>query len=175
MRKLASFLALTAFVMLAMGSRAQTPNKPEPGFTLTLSLGRHGGEFSKNTQVLLVTLTNTSKEAINNSWCLAFRGMYDLAVTYNGIPVEETDAQKQFKKFRQAGRCSGSFASRVVNPGEQQEDNLYYDTTKPGTYEFTVSRETYPWNPEKSVTVKSNTLTFVVKPEDLEPEPDAPK
>jgi hypothetical protein len=34
--------------------------------------------------------------------------------------------------------------------------------TVPGTYEITVTRETDRWNPEKSVTVKSNTLTIVV-------------
>jgi hypothetical protein len=37
----------------------------------------------------------------------------------------------------------------------------------PGTYEITVTRETDRWNPEKSVTVKSNTLTIVA------PEPSA--
>jgi hypothetical protein len=38
--------------------------------------------------------------------------------------------------------------------------------TKPGTYTISVSKETFPWNPEKSVTVKSNTITIVVpKPE----------
>ena len=43
--------------------------------------------------------------------------------------------------------------------------------TVPGTYEITVTRETFPWNPEKSVTVKSNTITIVVP----EPEANAPQ
>jgi hypothetical protein len=97
--------------------------------------------------------------------------MYDLLVVYNGVPVEETDAQKKHKEFRKKGRCSGSVVARMVKPGKTQEDYFYYDTTKPGTYDFTVTRETYPWDQEKSVTVKSNTLTIVV----LEPEADTSK
>jgi hypothetical protein len=42
-----------------------------------------------------------------------------------------------------------------------------YDLTAPGTYEITVTRETDRWHPERSVTVKSNTITIVV------PEPEA--
>jgi hypothetical protein len=167
MKKLTFYFAVMFFAMQTIVAYAQTPEKPEPGFTLTLSMGRHGGEFSKNTQVLLVTMTNISKEVINNSWCLSFNNMYNLSVVYNGIPVEETDADRKYKKFRQDGRCSGSVVSRLVKPGKSQEDYFYCDTTKPGTYEFTVTRETFPWNPEKSVTVKSNTITIVV------PEPEA--
>jgi len=171
MKKLALFVVLAVFAIQTIAAYAQTSEKPEPNFTLTLSLGRHGGEFSKNTQVLLVTMTNTSKEIINNGWCLAFNNMYDLLVVYNGVPVEETDAQKKHKEFRKKGRCSGSVVARMVKPGKTQEDYFYYDTTKPGTYDFTVTRETYPWDQEKSVTVKSNTLTIVV----LEPEADTSK
>jgi hypothetical protein len=167
MRKLVPLFVVMIFAMHAVIAHAQTVDKPAPEFTLTLSLGRHGGEFSRNTQVLLVTMTNISKEVINNSWCLSFRNMYDLSVVYNGAPVEDTDAQKKYKNFRQAGRCSGSTVSRLIKPGKTQDDNFYYDTTKSGTYEFTVTRETYPWEPEKSVTVKSNTITVVVpEPED---------
>jgi hypothetical protein len=46
-----------------------------------------------------------------------------------------------------------------------------YDLTVPGTYEITVTRETDRWHPEKSVTVKSNTLTIVV----AEPGASAPQ
>jgi hypothetical protein len=37
-----------------------------------------------------------------------------------------------------------------------------YDVSRPGTYEVTVSRETDPDHPDKSVMVKSNTLTVIV-------------
>jgi hypothetical protein len=167
MKKLTFYFAVMFFAMQTIVAYAQTPEKPEPGFTLTLSMGRHGGEFSKNTQVLLLTLTNTSKEVINESWCAAFHGMYDLNVVYNGVPVEDTDAQKKYKKSRESGRCSGSYFGGPTDPGKTRQEYFYYDTTKPGTYEFTVTRETFPWNPDKSVTVKSNTITIVV------PEPEA--
>jgi hypothetical protein len=162
MKKLTSFFVVMIFAVQAIVVYAQSTEKPEPRFTLTLSMGRHGGEFSKNTQVLLVTLTNTSKEVIDEGWCLAFHGMYNLNVMYNGVPVEDTDAQKKYKKSRESGRCSGSYAGGPTYPGKTKEEYFYFDTTKPGTYEFTVTRETFPWNPEKSVTVKSNTLTIVV-------------
>ncbi len=162
MRKLALYILVIAFTVQAISLFAQTTEKPEPRFTLALLMGHHGGEISKNEQVLLVRLTNTSNEVIYDQWCLAFHGMYDLAVTYNGVPVEDTEDQKAYKKFRQAGRCNGSTGTAPINPGEYRDQILYYNTTKPGTYEFTVSRETFPWDPEKSVTVKSNTLTIVV-------------
>jgi hypothetical protein len=42
--------------------------------------------------------------------------------------------------------------------------------SQPGTYEITVSRETDTGHPDKSVSVKSNTLTIVVpEPEAAEP------
>jgi GH15 family glucan-1,4-alpha-glucosidase len=69
----------------------------------------------------------------------------------------------------EADSCNG--ITRGINPGESVKFRLWassqYDMTVPGTYEITVTRETDRWNPEKSVTVKSNTLTFVV------PEPGA--
>jgi hypothetical protein len=57
------------------------------------------------------------------------------------------------------------FAS-TINPGESGTRYLPfavdYPLCKPGTYEITVSRESDPEHPEKSVTVQSNTLTIVV-------------
>ena len=62
--------------------------------------------------------------------------------------------------------CTSSATSDKLTPGESIDDYLSiggrYDMTKPGTYEITVCRETFPYNPEKSVTVKSNIVTIVV-------------
>ncbi len=54
-----------------------------------------------------------------------------------------------------------------------------YPLDVPGTYAITVSRESDPEHPEKSVTVTSNTLTVTVSEEEAkanlpEPEPDEP-
>ena len=60
--------------------------------------------------------------------------------------------------------CNG--ITRGIDPGKVVKFTLWvsseYDMTVPGTYEITVTRETDRWNPEKSVTVKSNTITIVV-------------
>ena len=39
-----------------------------------------------------------------------------------------------------------------------------YDIFEPGSYLVKISRETYPYNPAKSVLVESNTLGFTVSP-----------
>jgi hypothetical protein len=162
MRKQVPLLAVMIFAMQAVIVYAQTTQKPEPGFTLTLSEGRHGGQIAKNIRVLLVKLTNTSKDINYEDVCLAFQGWYNLTVVYNGVPVEDTDKQREFKKQRATGECNGSRTARNLKPGESRDDLFYYDAAKPGTYEFTIDRETFPRNPDKSVTVKSNTLTIVV-------------
>jgi len=155
-------IAMQTIILYAQISGAQ-----ELAFTLTLSMGRHSGEYSPETQVLIVKLTNTSKEVMHRTVCDSWGEMYNLEVVYNGIPVEKTDAEKERRKKLEAGDChsfsgSGSAVAEHTKPGESRQDILYYNTTKPGTYEITATKETYPGHPEKSVTVKSNTITIVV-------------
>lgn len=91
--------------------------------------------------------------------------MYNLEVLYNGVPVKETEAQKERRKKLEAGDCShggGSAVAELTKPGETRQDILYYYTAKPGTYEITATKETFPGHLERSVTVRSNTLTIVV-------------
>ena len=116
-------------------------------------------------QVLVVKLTNTSKEVMYRTVCESFGGMYNLEVVYNGVPVEKTEAEKERRKKLEAGDCfhgGGSAIAELTKPGETREDILYYYTAKPGTYEITATKETFPGHPEKSVTVRSNTVTVVV-------------
>jgi hypothetical protein len=162
MRKLAYCFLVALFVTQGAATLAQTQDEQAAGFTLTLSLGRHSGEFSKDTQVLVVRLTNISKEVNYEDTCSAFGGLYNLRVVYNGVPLEETDKHRNRRKALEQGPCNGSNPGRRTKTGESREDRIYYETTKPGTYDFTVEREGFPGNPEKSVTVKSNTLTIVV-------------
>jgi hypothetical protein len=174
MRKLAPYFVVLLIVMQTILANAQTSEKPAPGFTLTLSMGWHGGEISKNIQVLVVKLTNISKEVIPRMVCDSYGEMNHLDVVYNGVPVEKTEAEQEYRKRWDAGDChggAGSAREEHTKPGESREDILYYDTTKPGRYEFTVTRETFPGQPEKSVTVRSNTITIVVP----EPEANAPQ
>jgi len=154
----------------AVAAYAQTSGKPEPGFRLTLSEG-HRGSIVASYQVLVVKLTNISKEVMHRTFCDSFGGLYNLEVVYNGVPVEKTDAELKWGKQHETGMCSGSGRGENTKPGEDRFDTLYYSTIKPGTYEITVTRETFPGEPEKSVTVRSNTLTIVVP----EPGETAPK
>jgi hypothetical protein len=162
MRKLALYVLVTIFALPTVVLSAQTPDEQSAGFTLTLSQGRRGGEFAPDVQVLLVSLTNISQRVIGDTTCSAFGAFYNLIVVYNGVPIEEKEEHRKHRKAMEKGPCSGSNPGRRANPGQSLEDILYYETTKPGTYEFTVEREGFPGNPDKSVTIKSNTLTITV-------------
>ncbi len=140
----------------------QTSGNQEPGFTLSL---KEGHPIGPNYHTLLIKLTNTSTEVMHRTVCDSFGDMYNLEVVHNGLHVEKTEAEKERRKKLEAGDCFAGVVSAVAedtNPGETREDTRYYYTTKPGTYEITATREAFPGHPEKSVTVRSNTITFVV-------------
>jgi hypothetical protein len=116
---------------------------------------------------LRVVSTNISDEDFPVSGCAVERGLYQISVLYNGVPLKEKD---------EAGRLRSEAEAKItycpqdlkmsVPPGGTFEDVIWvsgrYDMSEPGTYEITVRRETYPNNRGKHVTVKSNTLTIVV-------------
>jgi hypothetical protein len=174
MRKPTLYVLLLPFAMqTAIPSAQVAPGAlPAPQFTLTLSEG-HRGMMPANQQVFVVKMTNISKEAMRRDACDSFGGMINLEVVYNGVPVEKTEAELKWRKQHETGPCIGSMIKEETKPGESRLDTLYYNTTEPGTYEFTAARETFPGRPEKSVTVRSNTITIVVP--EPEPEADAPK
>jgi hypothetical protein len=176
MKKLASYFVVVIFATQAIVAYAQTLENQGPGFTLTLSMSQARFGLPATYQVLLVKLTNTSKEVMYRTMCDSWGEMYNLEVVYNGIPLEKTEAEKERRKKLEAGDChslsgSGSAVAEHTNPGETRQDILYYYTTKPGTYEITATKETFPGHSEKSVTVRSNTITIVVP----EPKGDAPQ
>jgi hypothetical protein len=174
MRRLGSFLVMMVFVIFAAVATSQTTGNSEPGFTLSISVFHRGG-MPPNTHLLDVKTTNTSNvrscETVrpNHSW------KFNISVLLDGIPLEEKEG---IQKIRKEGipRGYGGFVQLwCTKPGESALEELnvtdFYDMSKPGTYEITVSRETDPDHPDKSVTVKSNTLTIVVP----QPEAVAPK
>lgn len=127
---------------------------------------------------LIVKYTNIS-DAVQWDPCVVSPWEYKVAVLRDGTPIEKRSAHKKVTeehlppgaiKLELDDRKVCSATSRL-KPGETVRFTLWvssdYDMTVPGTYDITVTRETDPWNPEKSVTVKSNTLTIVV------PEPGA--
>lgn len=137
--------------------------KSDPGFTLALSVPRRDGTMVSYQQGLLVTYTNVSSAVAYESNCGAFGALYQLAVTYNGIPVKEPAEAQRHRKIAESGQCfGGSNPGRNLQPGQSRQDHIYYDTFKPGTYEFTVEQNSDPRHPKDNVTVRSNTVTIVV-------------
>lgn len=182
MRKLASYFAVLIFATQIAVICAQTPERPKPRFKLTIS---NGGMDSSGGYVLAVTETNISNDIIREGGCLplAFQDGINISVLYNGRPMEMDETKPMVQHLRKQrahpAPCSGSMFGHEAKPGGGPEgafeDNLdislLYDMSKPGTYEVTVSKETFPHNPEKSVKVKSNTLTIIVpEPDDTAPQ-----
>lgn len=149
---------------------AQQGGKPEPRFTISISEYFH--DFGRSTHRLRVIITNTSNDGLHIDGCGPMRGLYDISVLYNGVPLEEKDISSRHHREDETRHtfCVTDTANSKLPPGATIDDFLSliprYDMSKPGSYEVTVGRETYPYNPEKSVTVKSNTLTIIV------PEPE---
>ena len=171
MKKLALYFLLAGFGMQS-AAHGQVPNpeavRPAPGFTLTLS-EQHSGSIVPPQRWFVVKLTNISNEVMHRTSCDSFGELYNLEVVYNGVPVPKTAAELEWRRQHETGLCTGSAKKQDTSPGQARYDIVYANASKPGTYEFTVTKETFPAEPEKSVTVRSNTVTIVVKPEDLAP------
>ncbi|MGO8786004.1 MAG: hypothetical protein ACLQVL_01295 [Terriglobia bacterium] len=182
MHLIALFVAMQFGVVIA-----QTTDKLAPTFALAIEAKPLEAENAPGTLILLVKYTNISG-AIQRDGCMVTPVAYNIVVLRESSPVgkrksggaieeegsEENGTSNRIKVARtEADSCQG--VEKGLKPGESVKFSLWvsseYDLTTPGTYEITVTRETDRWNPEKSVTVKSNTITIVVP----EPEAAAPK
>jgi hypothetical protein len=172
MRKLLSYFLLLVVAMHIPAIFAQAPERSAPAFTLAI-LEDH--QFGPGIDRLRVIETNISNDVITEAGCVEARGWLSVSVVYNGIPLEEKDATARHLREAKGGQvCTSERASNEIKPGQSREHWVSvaakYNVTKPGTYEISVARETYPDHPEKSVTVKSNTLIIVVpEPDEVEP------
>ena len=150
------------------GQSAQAGEKPKPRFALTLS-AEDPDEVPPTT--LSVKLENISTSVIREAKCWPLMGMYNLYVFRNGDPLETNDDMRKLQSRRAAVACPGNETLNEINPGEADVVEIpignFYDVDKPGAYVVYVTRETYPYNPAKSVLVESNSISFVV------PEPPA--
>jgi hypothetical protein len=177
-------LVVLVLLSSALALHAQAPEKSAPKFALSIGEEQLSHGYSATDHELLVKYTNVS-DVVQKDGCAVTPGEYKMVVLRDGSPAEKrktrsenTDESQDRGKTNtyrikvhhtEADSCHG--VDRGLNPGESVRFTLWvsseYDMTVPGTYEITVTRETDRWNPEKSVTVKSNTLTIVV------PEPGA--
>jgi hypothetical protein len=178
MRKFATIFSVMLIAMQALAACAQTPESQTLNFTLAIEEKPLEAENSPGTHILLVKYTNIS-DTVQRDPCVVSPWEYKLVVLRDGTPAEKRNAHKKKTEepvppgaikleLDERKVCS---ATDRLSPGQSVKFPLWvsseYDMTAPGTYDITVTRETDPWNPEKSVTVKSNTLTVVV------PEPGA--
>jgi hypothetical protein len=174
MKKLALHFLVTIFAIQSVVLCAQEPEKPALGFTLTI-FEYHSGVFLSDVHALRVRLTSTSNEERREGMCPENHGGYRLLVLYNGVSMEERPVVQELRKKGAYERCFGDLQLWRTKPGEYSDYFLYannfYDMSKPGTYTITVTKDTFPDNPEKNVTVKSNTIEIVVP----EPTATAPK
>src|ERR1035437_4402753 len=176
MKKLALKSLVMFFAMQGIFLYAQLPEKPTPRFTLTISTDK-GGRDPLGSYTLEVVETNISNEVLSEAQCapLTFESGIKVTIVYNGVPLGMDETKPAVQYIRKQDKehishCHGKSMLHEVKPGGGPEGAFYgifnvsllYDMSKPGTYEITVAKETYPHNPEKSVTVKSNTLTIVV-------------
>jgi hypothetical protein len=160
---------VTILVPRRIGAQSsQAAEKPKPRFALDLAAANPD---DVPPQWLQVKLENTSNGVIRERTCSSFMGMYDLFVSRNGDLLETNDEMRRLQQSRAAVDCSGNEAVIEIKPGEFYADGIplsnFYDVEKPGSYVVYVTRETYPYNPAKSVLVESNSISFVV------PEPPA--
>jgi hypothetical protein len=174
-RKVSGLFALL-FVIQASILLSQQGEKANAEFQLSLSVKGRIGSLPPTYVSLIVKYTNTSKGMIFETPCAAFGGLYRISAVLDGAPVEESEVARKERADTEAaeakgGRCEGSNPGRQVAPGEYLENTLYYNAAKPGRYEFTVERRTFPKDPDKSVTIKSNTVT-VVMPEPVTEKPN---
>jgi hypothetical protein len=180
MKRLGICLLMLLFGMQAGVLIAQAPVSTLPTFALVIEEKPLSAENAPGTFILLVKYTNIS-DAIQKDDCVVSPAAYKLVVLRDGLPAEKrrphdqnTEDSPNPKRIErplitESDSCHG--ITRGIDPGKTVKFSLWvsseYDLTAPGTYEITVTRETDRWHPERSVTVKSNTITIVV------PEPEA--
>jgi len=167
MKRPAIYLLILLFSMRTVVFYAQNTQKLTPKFTLTIyDASQIGGGYPFRS--LRVVETNTSNEPLQEAGCWEDQGVFYISILYNGLPLKERDTAVRKKREADAKQtpCKVPRSKAVIPPGESGTRYLNfgwdYPMCQPGTYEITVSRESDLEHPEKSVTVKSNTLTIVV-------------
>jgi hypothetical protein len=173
MKKLAIYFLVGLLGAQSAASYAQVSEQPAPKLKLAISEERSGGS-PPTYHRLSVIVTNTSNEIFLEPGCSNVRGLYTISVVYRGAPLAEKDAAAwRRREAAEAAFCTHELGINEIKPGISFQRLLdlseRYDMSRPGKYEITVTRETDPEHLEKSVTVRSNAITIVVKPEDPGP------
>jgi len=175
MRKLRLNFLVLIFAIQTVNLCAQTVDRPKLWFSLSIEASDPTNpptHYTADRRVVLVTYTNISDKDTSYLEYGLDRGL-DMHVLLDGAPAEETDNMHALREQRHPTKVSkypnqgGSYRSpTTINAGKSFTVPLpiadYFDMTKPGTYTITVSKETFPDDPARSVTVWSNTIEIVV-------------
>ncbi len=184
MKKLGLCLFMLFLAMQTTVLFAQSAERPTPWFTLSIEAQGQEAWMPRGARWLQVKYTNVS-DLIQKDNCANIAWVYNMVVLRDGAPVEkkkrktvEDDADETPNSRRiqvhhtERDACGG--ATGGIPSGATVrfplEVSFYYDMT-PGTYTITVNRETYPFEPAKSVTVWSNTVAIIVPPAENKPIP----
>lgn len=165
MKTLLCYFAAIVFISQIVTAHAQSTGETEPQFTLTIS--EYHGEFGPALDRIRVRETNISKSIIYDPGCVEVRGWITVSILYNGSLLEEKDAtrRRHWEKVYSES-CTSGGGLNGIKPGKFADYLVSlafkYDLSRPGTYDITATMESDPEHPEKSVKVKSNTLTVVV-------------
>jgi hypothetical protein len=158
-------LSNTITIVVPRITNAVSVEKPKPKFSLSVY---PSDPDESPVSSIRVELENTSDGVIREAKCWPFMGMYNLFVSRDGQPIAINDAMRGLQKMKADANCPGSETFDEIKPGDKDEDEIplanFFDVSVPGSYTVYATRGTYPWNVNKSVTVESNLLTFVVSP-----------
>lgn len=176
MKRIATHLLVLFFAACAASVPMNPQEKPQPKFSLAIQEEPLSAENTPGTHILSVTYTNISDLAQKDD-CVVTPWAYQMQVLRDGLELEKRKHNDEARKQREEDNrpqihvtmtekdsCHGT--NDRIAAGKSVKFTLWataqYDMSEPGTYEITVTRETAPGNPEKSLTVKSNTVTIVV-------------
>ena len=166
MKRLASHLLVLLFAMQAVVLFAQEHEKIQPGFTLSIAEDKGAARIDPGLHRLQVKFTRLSPEVEYSFFHEEAKGMYEMIVLRDGVPAAETDAMRELRRLREADDNPWIPKPVTLDTGESRTTPLdvsdYYEMTKPGRYQITVTRGTAPFDPPYNITVKSNTITIVV-------------
>lgn len=186
MKKIGLYVLSLLIGMQAAVLFSHARQKTEPTFALSIEEKPLSAENTPGTHLVLVKYTNIPATVQWDS-CVVSPWVYSLAVLRDGTPMERrtkaaTETESQEEGNDQPGRHkirvfdSGPVCSKLargIDPGQTVKFTLWataeFDMSVPGTYDITVSRETDRGHPERSLIVKSNTISITVLPTDNPP------
>jgi hypothetical protein len=162
-----------------MSANAQKNIVPKPKFSLTIAES-HGGGFGPGYHRLIVTETNLSQETINEGGCrpYAFQPGVVIEVLFNNVQLQMNENAEPVRKLKtlkeNSEPCNGSLWSQKADPGKAFSNyidpSVFFDMSNPGSYLITVTKETLPNDPVRSVKVRSNTITVIVHQPNITPD-----